>query len=286
MNNQSSDESPSKPVAYDHMGRPLYLHPPTAEQPSQSTEPSSADSTDITSHVTAASDNSTDGHNFDPALRSQYANEPHVVHATRPLEPEAHEVSDTVRAKHEASKKKYPFLNLSDCEFVVLNLQRHPIGMFTPIAVASLSLLALLVLLIIYPADSASLPSFWAVFWPILALMTMIGVGCYIAIWVYLQNQFFMTNESVIQEIQHGLFSRHEQTVSLGSVEDVSFKKTGLLQTFLDYGTIRMSTEGEETTYRFHYVSRPKQQTAILNNAVEAFKNGRPVQDAADKTEV
>lgn len=42
---------------------------------------------------------------------------------------------------------------------------------------------------------------------------------------------------------------------------------------------IRLSTEGEETTYRFNYVANPKRQTAILNNAVEAFKNGRPVTD-------
>ena len=284
MNNQSPDEDQHKPVAYDYMGRPLYLHPPAnPEQPSRE----SSVTTDASSHVTVADDaGSSQGHNFDPNIRSQYANEPHVVHTTRPVEPDEHEISDELRKKHEASKKKYPFLNLSEGEFVILNIQRHPIGILTPIAVAGLSLVALLILLIIYPGESASLPSFWAVFWPILALMTMIGVGCYIAVWVYLQNQFFMTNESVIQEIQHGIFSRHEQTVSLGSVEDVSFIKAGMLQTFLDYGTIRMSTEGEETTYRFHYVSRPKHQTSILNNAVEAFKNGRPVKDAAEKTDV
>ena len=65
--------------------------------------------------------------------------------------------------------------------------------------------------------------------------------------------------------------------MSLGSVEDVSFRQTGVLQTMFNYGTIRLSTEGEETTYRFHYVSNPKHQVAILNNAVESFKNGRPV---------
>jgi hypothetical protein len=47
-----------------------------------------------------------------------------------------------------------------------------------------------------------------------------------------------------------------------------------------DYGSIRLSTEGDETTYRFNYVTAPKKQIAILNNAVEAFKNGRPVDDS------
>ena len=113
----------------------------------------------------------------------------------------------------------------------------------------------------------------------VLLLCLIVALGGAIILWVYLQNQFFMTNESVIQEIQESLVSRHEQTVSLGSIEDASFRKSGIMQTLFDYGTIRLSTEGEETTYIFHYVANPKKQVAILNNAIEAFKNGRPVSD-------
>jgi hypothetical protein len=105
----------------------------------------------------------------------------------------------------------------------------------------------------------------------------LVGIGGYIAVWVYMNNKFFLTNESVIQEIQTSLFSRHEQTVSLINIEDASFQQHGILQTMLNYGSIRLSTEGDETTYRFEYVSNPKEQIATLNNAVEAFKNGRPV---------
>jgi hypothetical protein len=43
-----------------------------------------------------------------------------------------------------------------------------------------------------------------------------------------------------------------------------------------------LSTEGDETTYRFNYVTNPKYYIAILNNAVEAFKNGRPVGASVD----
>jgi uncharacterized membrane protein YdbT with pleckstrin-like domain len=102
-------------------------------------------------------------------------------------------------------------------------------------------------------------------------------IGGYIAVWVYINNRFFLTNESVIQEIQTSLFSKHEQTVSLSNIEDASSRQNGLVQSILDYGSIRLSTEGDETTYRFNYVTNPKQEIATLNNAVEAFKNGRPV---------
>ena len=104
-------------------------------------------------------------------------------------------------------------------------------------------------------------------------------MGGAVALWIYLQNQFFLTNESVIQEIQESLFSRHEQTVSLGSIEDASFRQSGIIQTVFNYGTIRLSTEGEETTYIFHFVARPREQIAVINNAIEDFKNGRPVCD-------
>ena len=111
----------------------------------------------------------------------------------------------------------------------------------------------------------------------IILISALVVLGGAVALWVYLQNQFFMTNESVIQEVQESLFMRREQTVSLGSIEDASFKQNGILQTVFDYGTIRLSTEGQETTYVFRYVAHPKRQIAILNNAIEAFKNGRPV---------
>ena len=113
-------------------------------------------------------------------------------------------------------------------------------------------------------------------------VMALFAIGGYVAVWVYTQNRFFLTNESVIQEIQISLFSKREQTVSLANIEDASYSQQGPLQTIFNYGSIRLSTEGDETTYRFHYVANPKHEIAILNNAVEAFKNGRPVGEVDD----
>lgn len=233
------------------------------------------------SHVTAAPD-TMPGENYDPQIRVQYANEPEVVHAKRSPEEANLSVSPENQQRSKDSLKKYPHLNLSKGEFVILDVKRHPIGMFLPIAATSVLLFSLIAVLIFYPDSSASgmatsLPSYDQILLPVLLLMILVGLGGAIALWVYLQNHFYMTNESVIQEIQQGLFARHEQTVSLGSIEDASFKQTGILQTMLNYGTVRLSTEGEETTYKFAYVANPRRHVAILNNAIESFKNGRPV---------
>jgi hypothetical protein len=123
-------------------------------------------------------------------------------------------------------------------------------------------------------------PAFSPVFLIGFLLILLFGIGGYISVWVYMNNRFFLTNESVIQELQQSLFIRKEQTVSLVNIEDASFDQRSILQTLLNYGSIRLSTEGDETTYRFTYVSNPKKQIEVLNNAVEAFKNGRPIDES------
>ena len=209
-----------------------------------------------------------------------------VVHVSRPLEPEQPIISPEVQAKHDRSKEEYPLLNLSNGEYVISAVRRHPIGLFIPLALGTLLIAISLALLVSYEeiVYSLALPGVLAdastMTIPILAFVVLVALGMFVAYYVYVNNKFFLTNESVIQEIQHTLFSRLEQTVSLANIEDASYTQHGILQHMFDYGSIRLSTEGDETTYRFTYVAGPKAHIARLNNAVEAFKNGRPVSDS------
>lgn len=239
------------PIAYDSEGRPLYAEPPK-QQPQ-------------------------------PVQSAQTA--PQMVHLSRAVNPVEPEISPEVKAKHDQSMQQYPFLNLSDAEYVISAVRRHPIGLVFPVGI-TVFLVALVASFIInYPIMAPALGIAEVVSYEGFALVgvlliVLFALGGYIAVWVYLNNKFFLTNESVIQEIQHSLFSKHEQTVSLQNIEDASFLQSGVIQNMFNYGSIRLSTEGDETTYRFHYVSRPKEQIATLNNAVEAFKNGRPLSDS------
>jgi uncharacterized membrane protein YdbT with pleckstrin-like domain len=242
-------EDPLKPVAYDSQGRPLYAHPPTEEP------------------ETIA---------------------PQQVHFSRATDPVKPEISETTKAKHDESIRQYPQLNLSESEFIISAVRRHPIGLFIPTLLAAFLIIIVLVGMAAYPGiansievsnPGATIPGVGDIMLVGSLLLALFAIGGYVAVWVYLNNKFFLTNESVIQEIQTSLFSKNEQTVSLSNIEDASFTQKGIIQTLLDYGSIRLSTQGDETTYRFQYVSNPKRQIALLNNAVEAFKNGRPVED-------
>lgn len=219
----------------------------------------------------------------DTRQQPEQPNQPQSVFIARPAAPPEQPISDEVKRRHDASVEAFPSLNLSEGEYVVSAVQRHPIGLAAPMLVTIFVIAFIASMLMNYSAVTSALgmytpPSFGAILLVGLLLIAAVAIGGYIAIWIYLNNRFFLTNESVIQEIQTGLFARHEQTVSLANIEDASYYQRGIFQVMLNYGSIRLSTEGDETTYRFSYVSRPKDQIAILNNAVEAFKNGRPIQ--------
>jgi hypothetical protein len=232
-----------EPVAYDKDGRPLYAHPPT---------------------------------------ETEKDSPPQVVHMSRAAEPAPLLINEEIKAKHDASVAKRPTVNLSEAEYIISEVSRHPIGLVPIVGTCILVIVMIFAGLLIYPGfvkqSGAQLPPPDTIILPSVLLIVLALLGGYIAVWVYINNKFILTNESVIQEIQTSLFSHHEQTVSLSNIEDASYRQVGFIQSFFNYGSIRLSTEGDETTYRFNYVSNPKNQIAILNNAVEAFKNGRPIE--------
>ena len=239
MNSEQFPPDFEKPVAYDANGQPLYAHPQQIE--------------------------------------------PQTVHIVRPAEPIKQEVSAGVKAKHDSSVLQYPTVNLSETEYVIISVRRHPIGLFLPFAAAALLLASALLALFNFDIvakifDLGRTVSASVIVLPVLLFCALVLVGAYIAYFVYTNNQFVLTNESVIEELQISLFAKHEQTVSLGNVEDASYEQNGIIQELFDYGSICLSTEGDETTYQFSYVANPKARIATLNSAVEAFKNGRPVE--------
>lgn len=274
----SADETDyNQPVAYDNQGRPLYAHPPNnAEQsavPSaggshNSASPAPADPQAVARQAGMAA--------VAPELNStshQY------VHISRPMHPSEPDIPPEIMRRHEESVKRYPNLNLSRGEYVISSLKRHWIGLAQIWGSTVLFVLLLGGAMLAFVSGQQDQDTLLLLAAAGLALISFFAIGiALIATYVYNKNEFYLTNESVIQEIQVTLFAKHEQTVSLANIEDASFYQNGILPHLFNYGLIRLSTEGDETTYRFTYASNPKHHISVLNNAVEAFKNGRPVE--------
>ena len=231
-----------EPVAYDAEGKPLYAH---AETPTE-----------------------------------QVAAQPSVVHVSRPLDPEVMEIPADIKQKHDQSVHEFPELGLSDHEYVILNVHRHPIGLVVPVMMAIIftciigsAMILLPEVLALFHMESVSHMGAYGV--GIIALL-FIWSGTYALYWVYEANTFFLTNESVIENTRLTLFSSNMQSVGLGDVVDVSYRQAGIIEHLLDYGTLEVGTENDDNTYIFSKVRSPNVQAAKVRDAVEAFKNGRP----------
>ncbi len=240
-----------QPAAYDVQGRPLYLHPPTTKTKG------------ATPHEAVG-----------------------VVQVTRSTDPIAVTVSAEMARRHKDSMRQYPFLNLTDGEYVVRNIKRHPAGItFIWLATSLLSSLVATVwwFLLAHPGSTSSFvgeDNVVAVSMFAGGLVVLTGLFGWVAATVYKGNKFFLTNESVIQEIQTSLLSTKEQTINLENIKDVSYHQAGIIQQLVGYGSIKLSTEGDDQEYDFTLVSDPKRQVAIINNVVEAVKYGRPIDEA------
>lgn len=224
-----------------------------------------------------------DGHNFNPKQRIQYSDASYTVHSTRNIDPKVADVSPETAARSAQSRALYRSLNLSRGEYVISFVRRHSIGIVTQVISAILIIVVLIAAMIFYPSLAGEgqvgiALSDNMIDMVLVGLMILTLLGGYIGIWVYRRNVLFLTNESIIQEIQVSLFAREEQTVSLGSIEDARYEQSGIIQMIFNYGTIKLSIEGDEREYTFAYTPHPKTSVDTISNAIESFKNGRPVE--------
>lgn len=236
----------NQPVAYDVNGRPLYAHPPQ-HQPTQAPQPFTA-----------------------PAVT---VDNPSATALSSPS-PQSTMPPTDAEARHQASKKRYPQLNLSAGEYVIEEVGRHPIGLAPFIGVAIVMDILGAIFLVMLPVfeESSSVVPLSTLVLPVAMIMVLVSLIAYAAYTIYSSNRFFLTNESVIEESQNGLFAKKERTVSLTNIEEVTFGQKNIFQTFFNYGTVRLSIEGDHNAYRFIFVANPKKRVDLLVNSIEARK--------------
>lgn len=239
-------EDYEKPVAYTPDGQPLYAHPVENAEP-----------------VEAA---------------------PTIVHMIRSMEPVKQEISPEIKERHDDSVRRYPHLDLSEHEYVILSVRRHMVGLLPAILIDLLLVVLIVAAILFYPTligtfDISNAPGYPALFlFSILTCAVLLSV-LYIIRWVYFNNLFFLTSESIIEKTQLTPFSSNVKSVGLGDVVDVSYRQTGIVQEMLGFGTVEVGTKDDESSFEFSFVANPKQQASVLKDAVEAFKNGRAISE-------
>ena len=102
-------------------------------------------------------------------------------------------------------------------------------------------------------------------------LATAVIIGA-ISTVVHTGNKLYITHQRVIQIVVDSIVSTSRNAIDLASVEDVSFHQKGILQTMLRYGTLRLATVGDETTYTFKYSDISPEDLEALSKMITNAK--------------
>jgi membrane protein YdbS with pleckstrin-like domain len=109
-----------------------------------------------------------------------------------------------------------------------------------------------------------------AAIFALLLLFIIFGV----AIYVYRQSRIMVTNLSLIQVLQKGLFFRKVSRLSLADVEDVTADQAGILPSMFNYGTLIIETAGELENFVFGYCPDPNKHAQEILEARQRFTEG------------
>ena len=184
-------------------------------------------------------------------------------------------LSPAEQADHDRSVHDYPWLDLEDDEYVVIDVERTKVGRFfiwfcsigIAVLLTAVSLTALLTEIMVGGEIIAILCLFCAL------ISFVIGV---ILNWIYGRNKLVVSNQRVFGFVQPILFSYRVQSLELEHVEDVSFDQSGILPMIFNYGSIRMSTVGDEHTYKLTFVDNPAEQIKLVKKVVNAVDEQEP----------
>ncbi|MDO4746951.1 MAG: hypothetical protein Q4A70_01220 [Candidatus Saccharibacteria bacterium] len=159
------------------------------------------------------------------------------------------------KIRHDRSKKDFPGLKLEEDEYVEFFFRRAKVylaliwgGLFVGLVVILLAFL--LVLMGQTMLDEMGVNFLFIILFALLAATFVIWL---LALKIYNGNKLYITNRHVIQMVMNSPVSTSINIIDLSSIEDASFRQENILQKMFHYGTLRLATVGDETTYTFPY---------------------------------
>ena len=180
--------------------------------------------------------------------------------------------------RHERSKKDFPKIAFEDGEYIEFVFSRAKVClmMIWGGVVAGLILILfgfLLTLMGLEMIDEMGVKFMFIILFALLAAAIVAGL---LATKIYHGNKLIITNIHVIQMITTTPVSNSINIIDLPQIEDASFRQDSLLEKLFHYGTCRLSTVGDETTYTFKYSdispSDLKEVTKIITEAKKKLK--------------
>ena len=157
------------------------------------------------------------------------------------------------KIRHDRSIKDFPFLTLEPDEYVEFAFRRARSTLVLALGGLGAGLIVILLAFLLILLSNNSLiesgqPFFFIILGSLVAAVLLAGI---ITLVIYQGNRLFITNRHIIQMTMDSPLSNSTNIIDLASVEDVSFHQSGIIEKLFGFGTLRLSTVGDETTYTF-----------------------------------
>lgn len=185
------------------------------------------------------------------------------------------------KIRHDRSKKDFPGLKLEDDEYVEFFFKRAKICLMMIWGGTFVGLVIILLAFLFVLMGQAKLDEMGVRFLFIIlfALLAAALIICMLALKVYRGNKLYITNKRAIQMVMNSPVSTSINIIDLFSVEDASFRQENILQKIFRYGTLRLATVGDETTYTFTFSDISPEElravTDLISNAKKIGKNNK-----------
>ena len=185
------------------------------------------------------------------------------------------------KIQHARSAKDFPEIDLEQDEYVVLHIKRSRLGVAFIWAVVAIMVVALSLVLIYFVGNGSDIAntvfnvnaaSMHYLRLAIFVLYVLFFFGGFVAQNIYDANHIYVTNRRIIQKSRGSIFAHSTNIIELRRIEDVSFHQSSLIDTLCHFGTLRMSTVGDETTYSLKYVDPPHDEVKTISHLVYECK--------------
>ena len=160
-------------------------------------------------------------------------------------------------------------------EQVLLLMRRHPVTNLGWIFSASiLFLLPMFItpIVIRFGLNLLHLPTGYYVILPLLWYLGSCGYTL-ISFLNWYFNVYIVTNERVVDVDWYGLLYKQLSSTQLAKIQDVTYKQSGILDTFFNFGTVFIQTAGTEPNFEFTAVPKPHQVVEQINEIIERHGN-------------
>lgn len=157
----------------------------------------------------------------------------------------------------------------------IATIRRHPFGLFllffqVIVGFGVASILIYFLLPSLFSSDNLVNAQAWAataIFLLLLPVMIILIVASHI----YRVSRLIITDKTITQVLQDGLFNRKVSQLSIGDVEDVTADRRGVFQTIFNYGVLNIETAGEQVNFHFTFCPNPNYYARQILEASECF---------------